>query len=214
MTFYFEYFQQIRSGQRIQGFKRGNRSIASNKPFCSVSVLSLFILIFWAHSYKGYRDVFQELMIFISPCQDNILVFCHLPFSFLFFRTRFHFNPRPDDGGLFICCGQLVGKRGGPRHINCPGSNSGYRVGGLFLEMEYCPFDRCARVFTDPESNILHQEEVHRSIKTWLCSICECNFVSEVCATRHMLTFHRGPRGYAEDLEKVHEGNRPYSFSI
>ena len=152
-------------------------------------------------------------MIFISPCQDNILVLCHSPFPFLFFRTHFHFNPRPDDGGLFICCGQLVGKRGGPRHTNCPGSNSGYRVGGLFLEMEYCPFDRCARVFTDLESNILHQEEVHRSIKTWLCLICECNFGSEGCATRHMLTFHRGPRGYAEDLEKVREGNWPYSFS-
>ena len=79
--------------------------------------------------------------------------------------------------------------------------------------MEYCPFERCSRVFTDLESNILHQEEVHRSIKTWFCSLCECNFVSEGCITRHMLTFHRGPKGYAEDLEKARKGNQPYSFS-
>ena len=142
-----------------------------------------------------------------------MLVLCHSLFFLLFFRTHFHFNPRPDDGGLFICCGQLVGKRGGPRHTNCPGSNSGYRVGGLFLEMEYCPFERCSRVFTDPESNILHQEEVHRSVKTWFCSICECIFVSEGCVTRHMLTFQRGPRDYAEDLEKARKGSEPYSFS-
>ena len=152
-------------------------------------------------------------MSIINLYQNDILVLLSFTFPFSFSRTRFHFNPRPDDRGLFICCGQLVGKRGGPRHTNCPGSNSGYRVGRLFLEMEYCPFERCARVFTDPESNILHQEEVHRSIKTWFCSICECNFVSEGCATRHMLTFHRGPRGYAEDLEKACKGNQPYSFS-
>ena len=152
-------------------------------------------------------------MLVSNLYQNDILVLCHSLFFFPFFRTRFHFNPRPDDGGLFICCGQLVGKRGGPRHTNCPGSNSGYRVGGLFLEMEYCPFERCSRVFTDPESNILQQQEVHRSIKTWFCSICECNFVSEGCIARHMLTFHHGPRGYAEDLEKALEGNQPHSFS-
>ena len=103
-------------------------------------------------------------------------------FFFHLFRTHFHFNPNPTSGGLFICCGQLVGKKGGPRHINCPGSNS-----GLFLEMEHCPFVCCANTFTDPESNISHQEEVHRSVKTWMCAICEINFVSEGCATRHMI---------------------------
>ena len=135
-----------------------------------------------------------------------------LLFFFFYFRSRFHFNPNPDDGGLFICCGQLVGKRGGPRHSNCPGSNSGYHVGRLFLEMEFCPYERCSQVFTDPESNISHQEEVHRSVRTWFCSICECNFVSEGCVTRHMLTIHHGPRGYAKDLERAREGVRPLSF--
>ena len=165
----------------------------------------MFILIFYAHFQK------------VSNLYQNDISVPDLPLSiflsFFFFRTRFHFNSRPDGGGLFICCGQLVGKRGGPRHINCPGSNSGYRVGGLFLEMEYCPFERCAKAFIDLESNILHQEEVHRSIKTWFCSICECNYVSEGCIARHMLTFHRGPRGYAKDLEKTREGNQPHSFS-
>ena len=127
--------------------------------------------------------------------------------------THFHFNPKPTNGGLFICCGQLVGKKGGPRHINCPGSNSGYRVGGLFLEMEHCPFVRCTNTFIDPESNISHQEEVHRSMKTWMCAVCEINFVSERCATRHMLSFHCGPMGYAEDLNKVRQDSRPFSFS-
>ena len=110
-------------------------------------------------------------------------------FYLLFFSTHFHFNPKPTDGGLFICCGQLVGKKGGPRHINCPGSNSGYRVGGLFLEMEHCPFVHCTHTFVDLESNISHQEEVHRSVKTWMCAVCEINFVSEGCVTRHMLSF-------------------------
>ena len=140
------------------------------------------------------------------------LLFIIIFFSHLF-RTRFHFNPKPTNGGLFICCGQLVGKKGGPRHMNCPGSNSGYRVGGLFLEMEHCPFVRCAHTFIDPESNVSHQEEMHRSVKTWMCTVCEINFVSEGCVTRHMLSFHRGPMGYAEDLNKVCEDSQPFSFS-
>ena len=135
-------------------------------------------------------------------------------FFFYLFSTHFHFNPKPTNGGLFICCGQLVGKKGGPRHMNCPGSNSGYRVGGLFLEMEHCPFVCCVNTFTDPESNISHQEEVHRSVKTWMCTVCEINFVSEGCVTRHMLSFHRGPMGYTEDLNKVCEDSRPFSFSM
>ena len=153
-------------------------------------------------------------MTAIEIYTDNIYYFPHhLPFFFYLFSTCFHFNPKPNDGGLFICCGQLVGKKGGPRHMNYPGSNSGYRIGGLFLEMEYCPFVRCADTFTDPESNIFHQEEVHRSVKTWMCTICEINFVSEGCVTRHMLAFHCGPMGYAEDLKKVREDSRSYSFS-
>ena len=96
------------------------------------------------------------------------------------------------DGGLFLCCGQLVGRKGGPRHINCSGSSSGYKVGGLFLEMEYCPFFRWSKTFMDQESNISYQEEEHWSVKTWMCSICEINFVSEGCSTRHILSFHRG----------------------
>ena len=117
------------------------------------------------------------------------------------------------DGGLFLCCGQLVGRKGGPRHINCSGSSSSYRIGGLFLELEYCPFSHCPKTFMDPHSNIFHQEEVHRSVKTWMYPICEINFVSDGCATRHVLSFHRGPMGYAEDLSKVDENTKPVSFS-
>ena len=136
-----------------------------------------------------------------------------LHFIFYLFSTRFHFNPKPTNGGLFICCGQLVGKKGGLRHINCPGSNSGYRVGSLFLEMEHCPFVCCANTFIGPESNISHQEEVHRSVKTWMCTVCEINFVSKECATRHILSFHCGPMGYAKDLNKVCKDSQPFSFS-
>ena len=152
-------------------------------------------------------------MIIIQLHVDNTCTFHHINIIFFICRTRFHFNPKPNDGGLFICCGQLVGKKGGPRHMSCPGTNSGYRVGGLFLEMECCPFARCAAMFTDPESNISHQEEVHRSIKTWMCAICKINFVSEGCVMQHILTFLRGPTGYAEDLKKVREDNRSFSFS-
>ena len=117
------------------------------------------------------------------------------------------------DGGLSLCCGQLVGRKGGPRHIHYSGSSSSYRVGGLFLELEYCPFSHCPKTFTDPQSNIYHQEEVHQSVKTWMCPICEISFVSEGCSTRHVLSFHRGPMGYAEDLSKVHENVKPSAFS-
>ena len=152
-------------------------------------------------------------MIIIQLHVDNTCTFHHFNIIFFICRTYFHFNPKLNDGGLFICCGQLVGKKGGPRHMSCPGTNSGYRVGGLFLEMECCPFGRCAAMFTDPESSISHQEEVHRSIKTWMCAICEINFVSEGCVMRHILTCHRGPTGYAEDLKKIREDNRSFSFS-
>ena len=151
-------------------------------------------------------------MIIIQLHVDNTCIFHHFNIIFFICRTRFHFNPKPNDGGLFICCGQLVGKKGGPRHMSCPGTNSGYRVGGLFLEMEICPFSHYAAMFTDPESNISHQEEVYRSI-TLMCTICEINFVSEGCVMRHMLTFHNGPMGYAEDLKKVHEDSQSFSFS-
>ena len=133
--------------------------------------------------------------------------------SFYLFSNRFHFNLNPADGGLFLCCGQLVGKKGSPRHINCSGSSSGYKVGGLFFKMEYCPFSQCAKTFIDPESNISHQEEVDRSIKTWMCSICKINFVSEGCSTRHILSFHRGPMGYTEELSKFWEDSKLFSFS-
>ena len=133
--------------------------------------------------------------------------------SFYVSSNHFYFNLNPTDGGLFLCCGQWVGKKGSPRHINCSGSSSGYKVGGLFLEMEYCPFSHCSKTFTDPESNISHQEEVHRSVRMWMCSICEINFVSEGCSTRHILSFHCGLMGYAEDLNKIREDTRPFSFS-
>ena len=117
------------------------------------------------------------------------------------------------DGGLFLCCGQLVGRKGGPRHIHCSGSSSGYRVGGLFLELEYCPFSCCPKTFMDPQSNIYHQEEVHQSVKTWMCPICEISFVSEGCSTRHILCFHWAtPMDYTEDLSKVHENAKSLLF--
>ena len=94
------------------------------------------------------------------------------------------------------------GRKGGPRHINCSGSSSGYSVGGLFLEMEYCPFSHCSKTFTDPQSNIFHQEEVHQSVKTWMCSICEINFVSEGCSTRHVLSSTGGQWATLRTLAK------------
>ena len=133
--------------------------------------------------------------------------------SFYHCSNRFHFNPNLLDSSLFLCCRQLVGKKSGPQHVNCSGSSSGYKVGGLFLEMEFCPFPWCTQTFVDQESNISHQEEVHHSVKMWMCSICEINFVSEGCSTRHILSFHKGPMDYAEDLNKMRESSRSFSFS-
>ena len=44
--------------------------------------------------------------------------------------------------------------------------------GGLFLEMDHSAHVRAMLyelLYIDPESNIFHQEEVHRSVRTWLC---------------------------------------------
>ena len=134
-------------------------------------------------------------------------------FFFISFQDSLPLQPQANQWWTVHMLWAVSWKKGGPRHINCPGSNSGYRVGSLFLEMEHCPFMRCTSTFIDPESNISHQEEVHRSMKTWMCTVCEINFVSEGCVTRHMLSFHRGPMGYAEDLNKVREDSWPFSFS-
>ena len=142
-----------------------------------------------------------------------------LSFSFLwqfvfFCRKRFHFNPNPLPRGLFLCCGQFVSKKQGPRHSKCPGQNSGYQIGGLFLELEYCPHNRCNGKFADPQANILHQEQVHRSVLTWFCSICEISFASEGCSVCHILSYHNGPAGYAQDLDKYYEGCKPPTFTF
>ena len=142
-----------------------------------------------------------------------IVYFLLSSFHLIFLATASTLIRTPQMVDCFCAVGLLVGKKGGPRHINCPDLSSGYKVGGLFLEMEYCPFSHCSKTFMDPESNISHQEEVHRSVKTWMCSICEINFVSEGCSTRHILSFHREPMGYAEDLSKIHEDSQPFSFS-
>ena len=142
-----------------------------------------------------------------------LIVHVLFPSFFLSFQYSLPLQPQANQWWIVHMLWAVSWKKGGPRHINCPGSNSGYRVGSLFLEMEHCPFVHCANTFIDPESNISHQEEVHRSVKTWMCTVCEINFVSEGCATRHMLSFHRGPMGYREDLNKVRKDSQPFSFS-
>ena len=170
-----------------------------------------FLDIFYRPQYNHFRISILLFFFFFFNFKNRLTL--RLLNFFYHCSNRFHFNPNPLDSSLFLCCGQLVGKKGGPRHVNCFGSNSGFKVGGLFLEMEFCPFPRCAQTFVDPESNISHQEEVHCSVKTWMCSICEINFVSEGCSTRHILSFHKGPMGYAKDLKEMRESSRSFSFS-
>ena len=172
----------------------------------------VFLDIFYKPQYNHFKISISFFFFFFFFSFNNRLTLRILNF-FYHCSNRFHFNPNPLDGGLFLCCGQLVGKKGGPRHVNCSGSNSGFKVGGLFLEMEFCPFPRCVQTFVDRESNISHQEEVHRSIKMWICSICEINFVSKGYSTRHILSFHKGPMGYAKDLNEMCESSRSFSFS-
>ena len=171
----------------------------------------VFLDIFYKSLYKYFRPIISSFSFFLNYILTIDLSLNYL-ISFYHCSNHFHFNPNPLDGGLFLCCGQLVGKKGGPRHVNCSGSNSSFKV-GLFLEMEFCPFPWCAQTFVDLESNISHQEEVHRSVKMWMCSICEINFVSEGCSTPHILSFHIGPTGYAEDLNEMCESSRSFSFS-
>ena len=143
-----------------------------------------------------YFIFFKNCILIIDLSLDYLISFYHC-------SNRFHFNPNPLDGSLFLCCGQLVGKKGSPQHVNCSGSSSGYKVGGLFLEMGVLPLPWCTQTFVDSESNISHQEEVHHSVRMWMCSICEINFVSEGCSTRHIFSFPKGPMGYAKDLNET-----------
>ena len=146
----------------------------------------VFLDIFYKSQYNYFR-ISISFSLFFFLLKKNyfsiIDLFLNYLISFYHCSNHFHFNLNPLDGGLFLCCGQLVGKKGRPQHVNCSSSSSGYKVGGLFLEMEFCPFPQCTQTFVDPESNISHQEEVHRSVKMWMCSICEINFVSEGCST-------------------------------
>ena len=128
------------------------------------------------------------------------------------FRGHFHSNLDPLSGGLFLCCGQLVSRNHQPRHSKCQGLNLGYKVGGLFLELEFCLHGKCNYKIMDPQSNILHQEAVYRSILTWVCPICEISFMSERCSNCHLMNSHNGPTGYVQDLDKHYRFCKPLSF--
>ena len=121
-TFWYKHIQE-----QIRGIQREIRTPACVKPLHKVTNSHILSIIIWTFKYKlNFR-----------------LLYCIIIFFFYFFfycSNHFHFNLSPLDGGLFLCCGQLVGKKGGPRHINCAGLNSGFKIGGLFLEMEFCPF--------------------------------------------------------------------------
>ena len=100
------------------------------------------------------------------------------------------------------------------RHSKYQGLNLSLKVGGLFLELEFCPHRKCNYKFTDPQSNILHQEAVHRSILTWMCPICEISFMSEGCSNRHLMNSHKGPTSYVQDLDKHYRFHKPLSFTF
>ena len=130
------------------------------------------------------------------------------------FSGHFHSNLDPLLGGLFLCCGQLVSRNHGLRHSKCQGLNLSFEVGGLFLELELCPHRKCNYKFMDPQSNILHQEAVHRSILTWMCPICEILFMSEGCSNCHLMNSHNGPTGYVQDFNEHCGFHKPPSFTF
>ena len=130
------------------------------------------------------------------------------------FRGHFHTNPDPLSGGLFLCCGQLVSRNHGLRHSKCQGLNLSLKVGGLFLELEFCPHRKCNYKFMDLQSNILHQETVHRSILNWMCPICEISFMSEGCLNRHLMNSHNGSTGFIQDLDEHYRFCKPSSFTF
>ena len=124
------------------------------------------------------------------------------------------FQPRSPFRGTVPCCGQLVSRNHGLRHSKCQGFNLSFKVGGLFLELEFCPHRKCNNKFTDPQSNILHQEAVHRSILTWVCPICEISFIREGCSNHHLMNSHNGPTGYVQDLDEHYRFCKPPSFTF
>ena len=129
------------------------------------------------------------------------------------FRGCFPSNPNALSGGLFFCCSQLVPRKHGPRHSKCAGVELGYKVRGSFLELEFCPHQKCNCKFTDPQSNI-HQEAVHRSIFAWICPVCEISFMSEGCLSHHILNCHNSPTGFVQDLDEHYGLCKPLSFSF
>ena len=130
------------------------------------------------------------------------------------FRGHFHSNLDPLLAGLFLCCGQLVSRNHGLRHSKCQGLNLGYKVRGLFLKLEFCLHRKCNYKFTDPQSNILHQEAVHRYILTWVCPICEIFFVSKGCSNHYLMSSHSGPTGYVQDLDEHYRFCKSLSFTF
>ena len=153
--------------------------------------------------------------IMLRHCLSNSLLFCpgfvlnHFCMIFYSsFRGHFHSNLDPLSGELFLCCGQLVSRNHGPRHSKCQGLNLSFKVGGLFLKLEFCPHRKCNYKFTDPQSNILHQE----AVLTWMCHICKISFMSEGCSNHHLI--HNGPTGYIQDLHEHYRFRKPPSFTF
>ena len=121
------------------------------------------------------------------------------------FRGHFHSNLDALSGGLFFCCGQLIPRRHGPRHLKCDSIELGYKVG---------VDQKCNCKFTDPQWNILHQEAVHRSVLSWICPVCEVSFVSGRCLDCHILSHHNSPTGFVQDLDDHYGFCKPPSFSF
>ena len=102
-TLWYKYFQE-----QIRGIQREIWALACVKPLHKVTNSHILPNIIWTFKYRlNFRLLYSIIIIF---------------YLFLFFfSNHFHFNLSPLDGRLFLCCGQLVGRKGGPRHINCAG---------------------------------------------------------------------------------------------
>ena len=106
---------------------------------------------------------------------------------------------------LKICCGQLISREAGWEHNLCDGNEEDYHVGGLVIELEWCPHTGCGLHFSmNPLKNITHQDMVHRSVILYSCGVCRGRYMTEGALNQHIIWGYGGPVGFEVGMNQKH----------
>ena len=81
-------------------------------------------------------------------------------------------------------------------HIRCSGVQMKYAIGALIIEKEKCPFFGCGAHFTDPLTNLTHQDSIHCSVSVRLSNVCRGAYVSEGAFIHHVVCDHGGTANF------------------